>query len=661
LKKKLDNKRSLTAMKILLVEDNPLTAELLVTALTHHHHYAVEVATDGEAAWELLQSFTCDLILLDVILPKLDGITLCQRLRSQGNQTPIILLTAKDTSTNKVMGLDAGADDYIAKPFDLQELLARIRALLRRGGSTLPPLLEWRNLSLNPSTCEVTWETQPVHLTPKEYGLLELLLRSYNRIFSCGALIDHLWSFEEPPTEDTVRSHLKGLRMKLRAAGVPEDPIETVYGIGYRLKPADKEKNPTPNIEDQTATKFGEIWQRSKPEIEERLAVIEQAVAVLQQNKLGKKLRLKAEQEAHKLAGSLGMFGYDEGTRLAREIELLLQPELKLDRKQAQELEQLVVALRGEIQDIKTPFISSVEQPTTSSQAEARVMVVDDDKQVLTALKILLQPWGLKVSTLDNPLQFWDTVAAEQPDLLVLDVEMPNITGIDLCQEIRKNSRWSGLPVLFLTARTDVETMHHVFAAGADDYVTKPIVGPELVTRILNRLERTRLLKSLAEIDALTGVANRPKSTQELIQLLEESDRHNQPFSFAIVTLDNLKHINSEYGHLIGDRVLSRLAEMLQKTFSSEDVVGRWGGKEFVIGMPRITKHDGVKRLFEVLLSFRQLEFMVPNGKFSETFSAAVVNYPEDGADLQALYQTADAVIEEKKGCGDISPSGSNL
>ncbi|WP_166482257.1 response regulator transcription factor [Scytonema sp. UIC 10036] len=229
-------------MRILVVEDDELIAKPLVQALSEQH-YAVDIASDGEAGWECVEAFAYDLIVLDVGLPKLDGISLCRRVRSHGIHSPIILLTAQDSSTNKVAGLDAGADDYITKPFDLQELLARIRALMRRGGSALPPELQWENLRLDPSICEVQYNGTTLHLTPKEYSLLELFLRNPHRIFNCGAIIDHLWSFEEPPGEDTVRTHLKGLRMKLKKAGVTTDPIETVYGIGYRLKTLEEVKN----------------------------------------------------------------------------------------------------------------------------------------------------------------------------------------------------------------------------------------------------------------------------------------------------------------------------------------------------------------------------------------------------------------------------------
>lgn len=223
-------------MKILLVEDDERMAEALAEVLTDKQHYAVDVAADGEAGWQYLESSAYDLVVLDVMLPKLNGVNLCQQLRRSSCMTPVLMLTAKDASSDRVMGLDAGADDYVIKPFDLPELLARIRALLRRGNTKLSPVLEWEHLHLDPSTCQVTYAEQPLHLTPKEYALLDLLLRHNSQILSRSTIIEHLWSYEDPPSEETVKVHLKDLRKKLKAAGAAADFIETIYGMGYRLK-----------------------------------------------------------------------------------------------------------------------------------------------------------------------------------------------------------------------------------------------------------------------------------------------------------------------------------------------------------------------------------------------------------------------------------------
>ena len=145
------------------------------------------------------------------------------------------MVTACDTVTDKIDGLDAGADDYIVKPVDLGELFARVRALLRRGPTTLPPILEWEALQLDPSSYEVKYAKKPIHLTAKEYSILELLLRNGRRLLSRRAIIQHVWTADETVEEDTVKVHIRALRLKLKAVGAPENLIRTVHGKGYRL------------------------------------------------------------------------------------------------------------------------------------------------------------------------------------------------------------------------------------------------------------------------------------------------------------------------------------------------------------------------------------------------------------------------------------------
>lgn len=222
-------------MKILLVEDDDRIADAVAEALTDQH-YLVELAADGLAGWNLLEAFSYDLLLLDIMLPKLDGISLCQRLRDRGYQLPVLLLTARDTLSDKIIGLDAGADDYLVKPFEIDELLARIRALLRRGNATLPPVLIFGSLCLNPSNHEVTYGGQLLNFTPKEYLLLYLFLSNQQRVFSRSVILDRVWDTADQPEAEAIKVHIKGIRQKLRAVGAPPDLIETVHGVGYRLK-----------------------------------------------------------------------------------------------------------------------------------------------------------------------------------------------------------------------------------------------------------------------------------------------------------------------------------------------------------------------------------------------------------------------------------------
>lgn len=222
-------------MKILLVEDDEWISESLVEAL-NDQRYAVDTALNGEAAWNLIQTFPYDLVILDWMLPKLDGITVCRNLRQAGYTLPVLMLTAKDTALNKVQGLDIGADDYLVKPFNLNELFARIRALLRRGGAVVPAVLVWGDLQFNPATCQAEYASRPLSLTPKEYSLLEFLLRNAGVVVTTDEILNHLWPSADPPGRETIKVHLRGLRLKLKAVGAADDVIETVYGLGYRLK-----------------------------------------------------------------------------------------------------------------------------------------------------------------------------------------------------------------------------------------------------------------------------------------------------------------------------------------------------------------------------------------------------------------------------------------
>ncbi len=227
-------------MRVLLVEDDQQLGEGLAEALTDEG-YVVDWVTDGEMGWIQAKALEYDLIVLDVMLPKINGIHLCRQLREAGLRSPILMLTARDTNTDKVAGLDAGADDYVVKPFDLLELLARLRALIRRSGlGDASPMLVWGSARLDAATHEAFFDDIVLKLTPKEFSLLALFLRSGRRVLSRSVLIDQCWAMDALPDEETVKSHLKGLRQKLRKAGAPSDFIETVHGVGYRLKQVQK-------------------------------------------------------------------------------------------------------------------------------------------------------------------------------------------------------------------------------------------------------------------------------------------------------------------------------------------------------------------------------------------------------------------------------------
>lgn len=223
-------------MKILIVEDNRAVAQSL-QLLLKRYNYATDIATDGEAALQMAEAFEYHLVLLDVVLPRLSGIEVCRQLRKKGFQQPILLLTGQGETRQKAIALNIGADDYVVKPFDNDELIARIQALLRRGVTAGEPILTWGHLALDPNTRRVAYRDELLVLTPKEYAILELFLRHQETVFSAKAILDLAWKAVESPGEEAVRGHIKDLRQKLTAVGAPKDLIKTLYRVGYWLNP----------------------------------------------------------------------------------------------------------------------------------------------------------------------------------------------------------------------------------------------------------------------------------------------------------------------------------------------------------------------------------------------------------------------------------------
>ncbi|MEJ7823808.1 MAG: response regulator [Solirubrobacteraceae bacterium] len=505
------------------------------------------------------------------------------------------------------------------------------------------------------------------------------------------------------------------------------------------------------------------IWETSREEIGRRIATLEHAVAAMLAGDLGDDLRARAHSDAHKLAGSLGMFGFATGSALAQQLEQALATDGAPELGDVPHLAELTVALRHELEGGREAVpVTNVPPPRDGSlvllvvddddqrgqallgAAEARgvrmllatdlhrargliaqaspelvllsmsiggdvdaamgflaetsttrpvmvlggvhsqldrvevatcggrgflapsldpsemiaaaidlherlrvrgtrILAVDDDEVVLSVLSSVLGEAGLSVATCGRPTDFWKRLDEFAPDLVLLDFDMPGVSGPQLCRAMRNEPRWAGIPVIFLTSRTDVESVRTVFDAGADDYLSKPFVGPEVVARIASRLERVRLYRALADHDSLTGLPNRRKSVEVLDTLMRMADRRQQPMSFAIVDVDRFKSINDAYGHAGGDAVLCELGSLMTRYFRGEDVVARWGGDELVVGMYAMTDADARQRLGALVEQVRDHRFH--DAGIAVTLSIGVAQYGTDGADIAELYHAADAAL----------------
>lgn len=221
-------------MRILLVEDDSSVSGFIVKGL-REERYAVDLAADGEMGLAMAETTNYDVIILDVMLPKMNGVEVCRRLREQRQPTPILLLTARDAIADRVSGLDTGADDYLTKPFAFAELLARLRALLRRGSALPIPHLKIADLELDPVSHRVWRSGQSIVLTNKEYSLLEYLMRNPGRVLTRTAITEHVWDIHYEAVTNIVDVHIKTLRSKMDREFSPQ-LIHTVRGVGYVLK-----------------------------------------------------------------------------------------------------------------------------------------------------------------------------------------------------------------------------------------------------------------------------------------------------------------------------------------------------------------------------------------------------------------------------------------
>lgn len=772
-------------MRILLIEDDEILIDRLLQSLTQRQ-YVVDAVLDGQEGLEYAQSTHYDLIIADVGLPSIDGISLCSRLRKDGTTTPILLMTAKDMPDERIRGLDAGADDHLTKPLNLEEMHARVRALIRRGEVVPETVLQAGPLQLDPVSCQVTYGSQFLKLTPKEYSLLELFMRSPNRVFSRSHIIEHLWNFDDPPLEDSVKAHIKGLRHKLKKVGAV-NWIENVYGIGYRFTPevetpsnSDIPINPpfdagtqeivsTPatlpsqsSLEQAFKDSMTVLWSKYQDLMTERIEALTQAAIALQNRSLTADLSTAAAVAAHKLAGVLGMFELDEGTDIARELETLLTSDSREGLERLPDLVQQLVDLvqrppvqsatstptdtgylllvsadnaliedltrLGQGTDVFWQHVASIAEadrlvqrshpdlavidiaasslwaesmafveqlskvapavptigltntdslvdrvtiaqaglqrllmkPVTAVQVwtvaaqfmrttrglTAQVLVVDDDPLIIKALRSLLEPWGLGVAGLETPTQFWELLQATQPDLLILDVEMPSFSGVELCQAVRTSPEWENLPVLFLTAHRDAETVQAVFRAGADDFISKPIVGPELLSRILNRLERTRLLQTLFQRDPTTGLPNYAHSKQAFNRLLDAARVNSSQVSLTLIRVANLEAIAHQQGQDDKHAILQAWGQCFQAFQTQTAVMGYWGNGEFLMALDTPLAADLLANLLQTLR--REIVHLPSGDRMQPIFETASVTFPADGQTLEALYRVAIAQVRNR-------------
>lgn len=290
-----------------------------------------------------------------------------------------------------------------------------------------------------------------------------------------------------------------------------------------------------------------------------------------------------------------------------------------------------------------------------------KVLLVDDDADFTEMVSSALGSEGMLVRTLNDPTNVLDVLDEFNPDLMLLDVMMPKVLGFDLCKKVRATGRFQDLPIIFLTAQTDLNSRLNAFDAGGDDYLPKPVINVELLKRVKIRLDRARMARERQDRDMLTGLLLRRAFIDQIDALISECERHNFAFTLCLLDIDHFKQVNDQHGHMAGDRVLAYLGKLLRRRFRVEDLRGRWGGEEFIMAFRHEKKEIMQKAFNRVLEELRTIEFKGDSGEpFFISFSAGMVEFPGDGQTIHDLVTNSDRrlYIAKENGRNQIVTEG---
>jgi diguanylate cyclase (GGDEF)-like protein len=645
-------------MGLLLLVDDDREFHTLVAGALKSYGLDLVSALRADEAWEKIRARSFDIILVDGLLPDKSGVTFIEEIRAAGTQTPVVFLSAfwKDTKTYLHLTRDLGVVLVLHKPiapFELADQVAR---------------------------CLASVQAPPDDENQKR-ARLEFAKQEYAKqlVNTCAQIEKAVREFrahpEEPQHLESARTLAHNLHGTAGSYGLAE-PSE----IGGRLEILLEKGGPRAEVDDalralKHATSGVSSEERgAMPPWYATVLVVDndreflEGIQALAKESLTNVVCVTTVEEAVDAARRVrfdGAFinlhlstgGHGQPTESLRLLELLRRDTNQGDMPIAFVIDDWADGLQSRIDAqyagaalyLPKPvgpvaFGDAVRLLTSLRQAgQPRILVVDDDPDFTRAIARMLEDESMQVTTLNDPFRIMETLEATNPEILLLDIAMPHFNGSDLCRVLRMTSKWRDLPIIFLTGRLGVATRIVAFEAGGDDYMAKPVIKEELLSRIRPRIERNRMLHERMDRDVLTGLLLRQPFITAVNARLAEAARNNAELSVCLIDLDKFKKINDEHGHGGGDRVLTGLGNLLLGRFRAEDLRARWGGEEFALAL-----HDqdiGVAKavIERVLQEFSQMRFMSDAGQaFSAKFSAGVAVFPSDGTTLDELFRKAD-------------------
>ncbi len=670
---------------ILLLDDDVQFRALLGTVL-RARGFRVLDAGSASTATELLLDESPDLLIVDGLLPDLPGVEWIESIRQRDTDTAIVFLSAfwRDLETFQRLTEELGVSLVAYKPIEPLVFAENILELLRPGPkrvdsvrplpSSLPPdatnTLRARMATLREdyarelpqkldeleslieaakqrpeTTKQAASSAHRLRGTAGAYGFklvgalaghVEDLLTEYQA--SPLRVRRNLWSEVSRALDDArlaSRDQESAARVNIAPSALSTDALSTGT-ILFVDDDVDARRAATALLRKQL---FDVCVASSGPEALHKASSIKLAAAVVD-------VHLKDES------------GFD----LCRQLrELPGKERLPLVLMSAdQSVETRVAATHvGASLFIEKPFREdafsiAVQQLVDEALARhGRVLILEDDRDFANHAELLLQANDIDTRAIVNPADLPAALDEFRPDLLLLDIDFPNTSGVDICKALRMSLQWQTLPILMITAHIDDDTRIEAFRAGANDFISKPVLEEEFNARVDVQLTHARLLQERAERDPLSGLLLRRPFLEALEQRLSEARRYDRSLALAIIDIDRFKKVNDGFGHTCGDTVISGLGQLLRQRFRNEDLRCRWGGEEFVVVLPGQQPDLLERALGRVLQEFSEMSFDVGNGEtFSVTASAGVASSPDDGLSAQALIRRADGRLYQAKNEG---------